>query len=297
MAVEQLVERLDVARERDEGVAMHQDFYGVDLGSGVQLYSVLFEPDCPVRLGHDDSFQLQLALDHADNFDDSILAEYEAEIAGSVRLAPGVAWAHAQCSGEHQAAVLPLPLPNAPHGPLPVSVKDAATEIFFVTNESEHVGFFRSVITLENAEEEAFERLAPSTFPALDWADDVWRGLEDFDRPYITVRDQLVQCLGGLSDHGATCFHEHAGRSELPDVLSVKVGYPTSDENGETKRHPPSRRDRTRRCQGTDMVFWWHVKLQPHVDRIYFRHELHSRDDTQAGRVIVGIFKDHCVLP
>ena len=54
-AVDRLVERLDVARERDEAVAMHQDFYGIDLGNGVQLYSVLFEPDCPVRLEHDDS--------------------------------------------------------------------------------------------------------------------------------------------------------------------------------------------------------------------------------------------------
>ena len=57
----------------------------------------------------------------------------------------------------------------------------------FVTEESEHVGFFRSVILWENADEAIFERLAQSAFPALEWADGVWRGLGHFSRPYIEV--------------------------------------------------------------------------------------------------------------
>ena len=89
---------------------------------------------------------------------------------------------------------------------------DATLEIFFVGGESQHVDFFRSVVALENADEAKFERLARSAFPALEWADNVWSGLGHLSRPYIEVRDKLVRCLGGLSDHGAACFRRISGR-------------------------------------------------------------------------------------
>ena len=184
---------------------------------------------------------------------------------------------------------------------MPVTVGDATLEIAFVAGESQHVDFFRSVIALENADEAEFGRLARSAFPALEWADNIWRGLRDFSRPYIEVRDELVSCLGGLSDHGAGCFHEHRAGDprHLANVLSARVGAETSDENGRTKNHRPSRRDRTRRHRGIDKVFWWHVKLRPTVDRIYFQYEQRSVSLPlpEHGHIVVGLFKDHCVLP
>ena len=105
-----------------------------------------------------------------------------------------------------------------------------------VSEESEHVGFFRFVILLENANETMFECLARSAFPTLDWADGVWCGLGHFSRPYIEVRDELVRYLGGLSDHGTTCFHKYlAGdHSQSPNVLGARIGRATSDEIFET---------------------------------------------------------------
>ena len=300
-AIQHLLERLDVARERNEGVVRHADYYETALGDGVQLYSALFEPGCRVQLDRDLAERLRLALDRVNAFDDSGLVEYSAEFEESVRFAPGAAWAHASCSQRRHIAVLPLPLGGVPRGRVPVTVAGATIEIAFVTEESEHVDFFRSVIALENADEVMFERLARSAFPALEWADDVWHGLGRFRRPYIEVRDELVRYLGGLSDHGAACFQEH--RASDPDhlslVLSAQVGSETSDENGRTKQYPPSKRDRTRRHCGTNKVFWWHVKLRPNVDRIYFLYEPPSVASPlpEHGRIVVGLFKDHCILP
>ena len=300
-AVHQLLDRLDVARERNEGVVKHEDYYETALGDGLRLFSALFERDCPLQFDRDLAERLRRALDQVLVFDDSRLVEYDAEFEGSVRFAPGVAWAHACCSERHQVAVLPLPLSGVPRGRVPVTVAGATIEIVFVTEESQHVHFFRSVIALENADEAMFERLARSAFPALEWADDVWHGLRRFSRPYIDVRDELVRYLGGLDDHGATCFHEHRAGDprQLSRVLSAKVGTETSDENGATKRDPPSERDRTRRHRGTNKVFWWHVKLQPHVDRIHFLYEPPSMTSRlpEHGRIVVGLFKDHCILP
>ena len=300
-AIERLLERLDVARDRGERVVRHADFHQTDLGDGVQLFSLLFEPSCPVRVDHDLALRLSLALDRINEFDDSGLNEYDAAIDGTIRFAPGLAWAHTSCGEGRHVAVFPLPLGDVQVGRVPVTVADTTLELFFVAEESQHVDFFRSVIALENADEAKFERLAQSAFPMLDWADGVWRGLGDLSRPYIEVREELVRRLGGLSDHGAACFDEfRAGDPlQLASVLSARIGAETSDENGATKRHRQSRRDRTRRHRGIDKVFWWHVKLRPHVDRIHFLYEPPSAGLAGPGesRIVVGLFKDHCVLP
>ena len=300
-AIERLLNRLDVARNRGEPVVKHENYYDTDLGDGVRLYASLFDPHCPMRLDRDLAFRLYTALDRANAFDDSQLTQSVAEFHQEVRFTPGVVWAHTSCRNGHHVAVFPLPLGEVPVGKVPVTVANATLEIFFVAEESQHVDFFRSVIALENADEAKFERLARSAFPALDWADNVWRGLGHLSRPYIEVRDKLVRCLGGLSDHGAACFHEfRAGDPrQLASVLSAKVGAATSDENGATKRHPQSRRDRTRRHRGIDKVFWWHVKLQPNVDRIHFLYEPPSANSAGPGEnhIVVGLFKDHCFLP
>ena len=299
-AIERLVERLDVARDRGEGVVKHADYYQTDLGDGVRLFSLLFEPGCPVFPDHDLAYRLSLTLDRTNDFDDTRLAEYDAGFGGEVRFAPGLAWAHTSCREGHHVAVLPLPLADVPAGKVAVTVADATLEIFFVVGESQHVNFFRAVVALENADEVTFERLARSAFPALDWADDVWRGLGHLSRPYIAVRDELVRCLGGLSDHGAVSFDEFAADPRrLARVLSARIGARTSDENGATKQYPQSRQDRARRHRGIDKVFWWHVKLQPNVDRIHFLYEPPSASPAgpSEGHVVVGLFRDHCVLP
>ena len=297
--VYRLLERLDVARERNEGVVRHQDYYCTELGDGVQLYSVLFDRNCALKFDHDLTERLYLALDRIIEFDDSGLSGYDVEICGRMQFTPGIAWAHACCSAQHQVAVLPLPLDGVPSGKVPVVVGGMTNEISFVTEELQHLDFFRSVIDLENANEATFESLAPSAFPALEWADNVWRGLGHFDRPYIAVRGELVRYLGGLNDYGASCFHKlRAGDPRLlQQILSAKVGTETSDENGTTKRNPPSRRDRTRGHRGKNKVFWWHVKLQRHIDRIYFLYEPSSADwpVPEHGRIVVGVFKDHCI--
>ena len=300
-AIQRLLERLDVARDRGEDVVRHANYYETDLGGGVRLFSLLFESGCRVQLDRDLAHRLSLALDRVNGFDDSGLVEHDAGFGGKIRFAPGVVWAHASYSEGRHIAVLPLPLGEVPLGRIPVTVAGATLEIVFVAEESQHVDFFRSVIALENADEAKFENLAQSAFPALEWADNIWRGLGHFSRPYIEVRDKLVPCLGGLSDHGARCFYEHRAGDprHLASVLSVQVGAKTADENGPTKQHQPSRQDRTRRHRGIDKVFYWHVKLRPNVDRIYFRYEQRSVSVPlpEHGRIVVGLFKDHCVLP
>ena len=300
-AIHQFLDRLDVTRVRNESVVKHADYVFTDLGQGVHLYAVLFERDCHLQLDRDLAHRLFISLDQIDQFDDSGLPEYNAFFAGRTQFAPGAVWAHASCLKGHHVAVLPLPLRDALQGRIQVTVAGDMNDVFFVVKESHHLEFFRALISLENANPAEFEDLAGSAFPALEWADRVWSGLRHFSRPYVDVRNELVRGLSGLSDYGAEsfCTYRQSRPDHLPSVLSAKIGFATSDENGRTKSHTPARLDRTRRHCGTDKVFWWHVKLQLHVDRIYFRYESPAANPPipHPGRIVVGVFKHHCVLP
>ena len=45
-------------------------------------------------------------------------------------------------------------------------------------------------------------------------------------------------------------------------------------------------------------MFWWHVKLQPHIGRVYFLYEPAPEISLlpENGRIIIGLFKDHCII-
>ena len=146
-AIHQLLERLDVARERNEGVVKHKDYYETGLGGGVHLYSALFERDSPLQFDHDLTERLYLALDRVNDYDDTGLVEYDAEYGGSVRFAPSVVWAHACCSEGRHVAVLPLPLAGVPSGRVPVAVGGVTNEIVFVTEEIFNIKAFFGLLS------------------------------------------------------------------------------------------------------------------------------------------------------
>jgi hypothetical protein len=98
-----------------------------------------------------------------------------------------------------------------------------------------------------------------------------------------------------LSDHAAELFStlQATRRDEIGPRLSA-LGANASDENGQTKRNHKCERDRTRTYRGRDLTFWWHSKLQPHVDRIHF---LYQAREGNHGFIVIGIFTEHCLLP
>lgn len=295
-AVHELLERLDVASERREQVAKHPYIYEVEVAEGRQMYSMLFDPDCASPLERDEVMLLQLALDRATTLDDAELPSYEATIAGASRLAPAVAWAHAQRGQGRAVGVLPLALGQELQGDCVVVVAGIARQLHFVTAEKEHRAFFRDAIAVEDADEGHFQGLASSAFPTLGWVDGVWRGLGDFSKPYRDLRATIVVHLGVLDDHGAELFATWQSKDagQIGKHLDAR-GAEASDENGRAKQNKAAERDRTRPYRGRDRVFWWHTKLQRHEDRIHFLHIPHA--PPPHGHIVVGIFKNHCYLP
>ncbi|MGC3998065.1 MAG: hypothetical protein QM767_11470 [Anaeromyxobacter sp.] len=282
-------DRLEVARERDEPVAKAATFF-----EGELVTEVLFDPNGWTRDQRDLRVQLLAALTRIPNWDadqeSSDLEGQGAVVNGMiVSPAPSIRWTHFRCLSGVATACLPLKCAGR-QGLCDVTVDGVPNKLWFVTDDADHVAFFRDAIDVERCDEAALERIAPSAFPNLAWVEGVWQGLRDFSRPYIAVRGEVVRHLSVLSDHGRDIF---AGpRTEIASRFG-SLGIAISPENGKTLSNAKCMVARTRLFRGERVQFVWHTKLLPHVDRIH----VHEGTSGSGGKIIVGIMRDHLPLP
>ena len=130
------------------------------------------------------------------------------------------------------------------------------------------------------------EVLAPSAFPSVDFAPNAFNGISKMSKPYNELVGRLVRHLGVLSDHGNRIF---SGPRDRVAQEFGSCGINVSDENGKTKANHVARNERTITIDGSDIIFWWHSKLERDRDRIHFYPD-RIKD---GGRLLVGIFCKH----
>ena len=212
--------------------------------------------------------------------------EYERR--GVTTLGPSVSLAHHFITKRLAVGLFPLCFREF-GGPDDVTVAEVTHQLHFVTNEREHREFFRAAIELERVTAKRFEALARSAFPDLSWADSVFKDINNFSKPFIAVRDTVVGHLSVLNDDASRIFAEKLATapSEI-ETLLASAGVTASDENSKVKSNNEARRARTRQVDGEDYIFYWHTKLEPHIDRIHFLY------DQDSHKVIVGLFTTHC---
>ena len=300
-AMEALADLLDVAWARRETVCRHSCFYDAPTGSTKQIVNVLFDNDALRSVDRDLSERLYLAVDRADLLKDEDAASLDASVLGETIFAPGVAWAHLQTGAQQAAGLLPLATDRRRRGILPVVVDGTSRSLHFITCEEEHVDFFRSAATFPNIGNVEFKALAHSAFPALEWLDSSWDELWRYRDCFFDQRlPDLVQHLAVLNDEAATLFYKHPGGAGVAEQLRAR-GVKASSENGNARSYQPSIAARTRVYRGREEVFWWHTKIQWDKGRIHFLHVQNPAprrgDRPEHGHIVIGIFKDHCVLP
>lgn len=290
-ALERFLDRLSVARERNERVLINEWFYEFEVLQGTRILELLFEE---TNLGLDPDLRMRLYVALGG------LPTWEEESQGQVLevgtnegtiFAPSIAFAHECVLRKIATGCFPLET-AARRGPVEIEVAGNTVPIHFVTDENGHRSFCRNAIDVENAGVNNFERFTSSAFPDLLWVDGIWRGLSTFSKPFRDLRLTVTNHLAVLDDHGARIFRENLATppGQIGKMLSG-LGAEASNENGRTKRIKRAERERTKPFSGIDRVFWWHTKLQHQCDRIHF---LYDRD---IDRIIVGIFTEHCYVP
>jgi hypothetical protein len=201
--------------------------------------------------------------------------------------APSIAWAHEQTVLNRERAIACLVFPGGrPAGFFDVTVNQKKAPLWLVADSKNYCDFFRWLIVETTKNPDEMERFASSAFSSLDFMPGTFNGIKKMSKNYQELVKPLVHHLGALSDHGKRVFEKPW--SQVAAEFGG-VGVNISDENGKTKSNTDARKERTVEFNGNDIICWWHIKLEPHQDRIYLSPDrIHS-----GGKLLVGIFCEH----
>lgn len=307
--IEQLLDRLDVARERGESFAASRVLLDQTVYQSHKLSDLLWDRDSPLRLAPEIRQRVDALFGAIRYWDDERdWPDIDATIAGRTVVSPSAALAHSRVVQGDSTACFPLPGNLA--GPHEVSVKGVVAVVHFVVDEVSHRAFFRDALNVERVKEAGIAALAPHAFPDTFFLDGVWDGLRHFEGGYARVRDDLHRLLSVLDDFGAWVFTDTTGRlspfEPLPADETKKnptnqiierrfrgFGLEIAPENPNVKLDGASRRDRERKLGSRTLYCEWHYKFEPHVNRAH----LHEPVPESGGKVVMAIFRDHLKLP
>lgn len=312
-ALDLFLARVDVTKNRNELLWIGDDFQTRPMIGTLSLWEIFTE-----QSGVNVSFEIQQELAawlgraprYADEkvwpqgFDDALIA-----IDGNPPTEnQDVAWAHYSVRSGKAVGCFGLKR----SGVFDTVTSAGNVKVYWLRDESDQREFWRCAIELEGDNERTLERLAPHAFPDLHFAENLWRGLRDFDGGYNRVRKGLRKCLEVLDDNGAWIFtdttsalrqdeivvdEQLATARRPPDQLVERrfaaFGLEMAPEKPNVRADDTSRRAREVNLGRETLYCEWHVKLEPHINRVY----IHPPIAESKNRVVIGILASHLHLP
>jgi hypothetical protein len=308
--MEQLLDRLDVARSRREVFAASSVLLAQPILGATTLADLLWDQELSLKLPHEVSERLIPHISAMAFWDDEIeWPELDVDIAGNNVLSPSTALAHARMVRGQATACFPLP--GTWRGAQQVQVGGVVRSVHFVVDEASHRSFFRDAGQATPGDKAGLEALAPHAFPDLFFLDGVWDGLRLFEGGYRRVRDALHNLLAVLDDHGGWVFTDDTGRlspqegvptegkqhvpvtNQLIQRRFIGWGLDIAPEHLDVYNHHECRRARERTLGSQVLYCEWHFKLEQHINRVH----IHGPIPQSNGKLIVAIFRDHLPLP
>lgn len=307
--LEQLLDRLDVARERGEPFAATRALLDQTILGPHTLFDLFWGLSSPLRLPPEVRQRVDALFGAIRYWDDEMdWPGIEVLIAGTPVISPSAALAHARALEGRMTACVPLPGPWS--GPCEVTAGEVTRRIHFVVDEASHRAFFRDALDVERVDETGLAALAPHAFPDTFFLDGVWDGLRHFEGGYFRVRGALHQLLSVLDDHGAWVFTDQTGRlspkeprpsgdsavpvtNQLVERRFRGWGLEIAPENPNVRANGECRRARERKLGGRTLYCEWHYKFHPRINRAH----IHPPVPESGEKVIVAIFRDHLPLP
>jgi hypothetical protein len=290
--IEQLLDRLDVARERDEdyaasGVLLEQTIFGPH-----KLLDLFWDQGSPLALPTEVRQRIDALFQSMPYWDEAVAwPAIEVRIDGREVVSPSAALAHQRVSaGEATACVS---LPGTWEGPREVVVEGRAERVHFVVDEPSHRAFFRNALDVERVNEASLPELARHAFPDLFFLEGVWDGIRHFEGGYPRVQRELHRFLARLDDHGASAFTTKPVTNQLIERRFHEAGLDVAPEKPNVHNDKRCREARECVLRGKTLYCEWHFKFQPYVNRAH----MHPPVPESGGRVIVAIFRDHLPLP
>lgn len=287
--LEGLRELLEQAEDRKHKVAAHDSLH-VQERIGSKTIENLIEGPIPRDL----RVEMRRRLNKIHLFGDDEIECFEVIVDDERALAPTIVWAAQQTkSGSTTGCITPACSCRKELCLVTLYPRDEelTQELFFVFDSLTHAGIFRHAIIVEHVNDKKFADLAPSAFPQLEFVDGAFGGCRELSRPFINRRNDIMKHLAVLNDFGVSIFALRQHKLIIEKFKSH--GIEISLENTETMRDGKCRRARERMYHGEMLIFEWHTKISPHLDRIH----VHPPTANSGGRVIIGIINKHLPLP
>lgn len=288
--LESMLDQLDTALYQGHLICYSDELFNTIVYQDKCFYD-LYAPDSPLPISRDIQERIASifsALSKWQELPSEWPPSFEIQVDGAPKeLAASVAWAHEQSFQNPRLHVACVLFPSGRRsGSFGVVVNTRKTSLWFVAESQSYCDFFRWLIVETTKNPAEMEGFAPSAFPGVDFVSGAFNGIKDMSKPYRELVSSLVHHLGAMSDHGKRIFL--GSRVEVASEFGA-LGVDVSDENGNTKGNSEARKARTIEIDGTEIIFWWHSKLERHLDRIHFSPDKIAN----GGRLLVGIFCRH----
>jgi hypothetical protein len=285
--IELICDRLETLDERNETVEAHNTIFELPRIGSHNLADLLY--NTPPVLSVEVRRRALIHFERIKTFDDS-KTELEVGWNENTLMAPTTSWVAMQCDRGFPTGCLTARC-SGRIGPTTIATNSTSMDVHFVADEVSHTDFFRQIAMNPHRTELDFATLAIHAFPNLLFIDDFDRGLRDLSRPFSERQQVIVRLLGALSDHASDVF-AFPGELEIRGQLKA-LQIEASTETRETLLDKSCRDARTKFFNSRSIVFDWHIKIESHIDRIYF----HPPIPESNGKPIIGIVHSHLPLP
>lgn len=218
---------------------------------------------------------------------------------------PDVAWVHHKTRASIPAASVTLAAARVSD----TTTAQGTAPIHFVRDACSLKAFWREAIPLEGDNADSLRRHAASAYPDVLFVDGVLAGLDDLAGGYFAMRERVQKAFSILNDWGAWAFTwpppaikpneapppDQAARpaNQLIEQRFRALGLEVAPENPNVGNDRVCREARETAQGGRTLYCHWHIKLEPHRNRIH----LHQPVPESGERIVVGMIAEHLPLP
>ncbi|WP_156164815.1 hypothetical protein [Bradyrhizobium sp. LTSP885] len=247
----------------------------------------LYAPDSPIEISAELRVRIAVIFSRAAKLEDVFASGEDSSIeieSSGLEQAETIAWAAARYLHD-QSHITPC-ISNVSTGLHSVNYQGETVPIWMVNSPRQVEHFFRWLIVATTRDPSQMEALSSEAFRQLAFVGGSIDGIKKMTGSYISLIGKIVHDLAFLSDNGSHIF---AGSWQDAPSQFVAGNVVISDENGNTKQNRIAKRERKIAYAGADLFFWWHIKIEPHQNRIHI-----CPDKVRGGgQIVVGIFCHH----
>ena len=184
-----------------------------------------------------------------------------------------------------------------------------AVDVHFVSDEVSRRRFWRAAVDVAGDTLESLIRFAPEAFPDLYFLDGALTDASALSGGYLAHRTAVRKALAALDDWGRWAFiHPPPAKTPTEGAPPDPNARPTNQliehrfrglhldaapENPKVFKDKISREARQVSIMGRTLYCEWHIKLQPHQNRIH----IHAPVPESGDRVVIAVVHEHLPLP